>query len=115
MCVEYVCSSCNTSDWGRCDVARESGLHGARCEFLKPTSLGHKCTICYRVDDVINKLKQLAFQEPWRLNNGPELQDWEKEGILFNDRTVTWWNDDGQSSQAWVHVAIAPHVFVLMI
>jgi hypothetical protein len=92
MCLRYICSKCNTPDWDRCDAARESGLHGARCEFLEPTSYRHKCTICHRVDDVINKLKQLAFQEPWRLNNGPELQDWERQGIVFKEQMVMeWW------------------------
>jgi hypothetical protein len=108
MCREYVCSACNTPDWDRCEVAREAGLHGARCEFLKSTSQRHRCTICHRVDDVINKLEQLAFQEPWRLNNGPELQDWEKEG-MFNERTLIEWNGE-QSSEAWVMAAPPAHV-----
>src|SRR5271168_1956991 len=63
MCQEYVCSDCSTPDWNPCDVASEAGLHGARCEFLQQTSQRHKCTTCSRVDDVINKLERLAFQE----------------------------------------------------
>jgi hypothetical protein len=83
MCAEYVCSKCAAPDWGRCGVAGASGLHGARCEFLQHSlhRRRRKCTTCRRIDHVINRLKQLAFQEPWRLNDGPELQEWEKEGI----------------------------------
>lgn len=96
MCQEYICSNCSAPDWDRCDVASEAGLHGARCEFLQQTSQRHKCTICCRVDDVINKLERLAFQEPWRQNNGPELQDWEKEGI-FNESKVIEENEEESS------------------
>jgi hypothetical protein len=66
-------------------VARASGRHAARCEFLQPSLLqrGRTCTTCRRIDHVIDRLKQLAFQEPWRLNDGPELQEWEKEGITI--------------------------------
>ena len=96
MCQEYVCSDCSTPDWDRCGVASEAGLHGARCEFLQQTSQRHKCTICRRVGDVIDKLERLAFQEPWRLNDGPELQDWEKEGI-FDERTVIEGNGEESS------------------
>ena len=98
MCLEYVCSYCNTPDWDRCDIAYEAGLHGARCEFLKPTSHGHQCTTCKRIDDVINKLEQLAFQEPWRLNSGAELQDWEKKGIFNDGRWIE--RSEEQSSEA---------------
>ena len=100
MCFEYVCSDCNAPDWDRCDAAWEAGLNGRRCEFLEQTSKRHKCTTCYRVEDVINKLEHLAFQEPWRLNNGPELQDWEKEGIVNHCTFIEW--DEGKSSEAYV-------------
>ena len=100
MCREYVCSNCNTPDWDRCADASEAGLHGARCEFLQQTAQRYKCTICQRVDGVINKLEQLAFQEPWRLNDGPELQDWEKDGIVNYGTVIEC--DGEQSSQTCV-------------
>jgi hypothetical protein len=93
MCQEYVCSDCGTPDWDRCDVACKVDLHGSRCEFLQQMSQRYKCTICCLVDDVINKLERLAFQDPWRLNNGPELQDWE-EGGISNESTVIEGNEE---------------------
>lgn len=94
MCLEYICSKCATPDWDRCDVARSSGLHGARCDFLRQTFHRHKCTTCRRVDDVIHRLNQLAFQEPWRLDDGPELQEWEKEGIVTRGGARGWAGQD---------------------
>ena len=84
MCVEYVCFKCGAPDWSRCGVARAFDLHGARCEFLQhglTYRRRRQCATCRLIDRVITKLKQLAYQEPWRLDDGPELQEWEKEGI----------------------------------